>query len=155
MSQETKNQAFHRLAQARKEALLDKIRLFGQLSGPSYDWNQDEVWAYFSEITQALEQALLRFQEQKRWTGAGIEAQAEASAGAEADDPESPAEPEEEEAPEISREQRRKRTIGQLIQDAKNDIELLPELIVLHKEVIDYQQAVIDELRGQLPKIVS
>ena len=153
MSQETKSQAFQRLAQARKEALLDKVRHFGQLSGPSYEWTPQEVWDHFTEIAAALEQAMARFQEQKRWgageTGEGVEAEAEASAGAEADNPESPAEPE------ISREQRRRKTIGDLIQAAQNDTELLPELIVLHKLVIDFQQAVIDELRAQLPKIVS
>lgn len=144
---ETKNQAFHRLAQARKEALIDKIRLFGQLSGPSYDWTPDEVWVYFGEITQALEAALARFQEQKRWQGEGGEAQAPAEAEA----PESLAEPEEETtiatpAPD-TKEQRRRKTIGELIKAAENDTEMLPEMLVMQREVIADLQAQIDSLR--------
>ena len=153
MPQETKSQAFHRLAQARKEALLDKIRLFGQLSGPSYDWTQEEVYAYFQEIALGCEEAFKRFQEQRRWAGERIGAQA----SAEAEDPESLAEPEPEEPSPtpISKWDRRSRTISGLIRAAQNDTELLPELLVLHKEVIDFQEAVINELQTRLPKTVS
>ena len=153
MSQETKSQAFHRLARNRVDALLDKARLFGQLSGPSYDWSPDEVWAYFGEITQALEQALARFQEQKRWktgeTGEGSQAQAEAPAEAEAAAPENPAEPAIEEAPVETRYDRRKRTIKELIEGARNDPEMLPEMLAMQREVIDQQQAIIEELKAR------
>jgi hypothetical protein len=62
-----KNEAFHRLAQKRVDALTDQIRVFSNLAGPSYDWTAEEVWSYFSQVTAALETALGRFQEQKRW----------------------------------------------------------------------------------------
>lgn len=144
MSQETKSEAFHRLAQARKEALLEKIRLFGKLSGPSYDWTPDEVWAYFGEITQALEATLARFQEQKRWgsgeAGEGLETQAPAIAEAEAEEPESLSEPEPE-----TKYQVRKRTIGELIKAAEHDVEMLPEMLVLQREMITNLQKQLAE----------
>ena len=137
MSQETKNEAFHRLAQARKEALLEKIRLFGQLSGPSYDWTPDEVWAYFGEITQALEAALARFQEQKRWGASAepVDAAPEPPEGGESPSP-IPAESNEPVDQGAARERRRRRSIGELIEAARNDTEMLPEMLVLQKEVI-------------------
>lgn len=137
-----KNAAFHRLAQKRMEALIDQVRVFSNLSGPSYDWSQEEVWAYFTQITQALEQALARFQEQKRWSGAGNEAQAPA----EAEDPESPAEPEAEEPP-ISKSHRRAGSIKELIRAAENDTEMLPEMLVMQREVIADLQSQIDRMK--------
>ncbi len=142
---ETKNEAFHRLAQSRKEALLDKARLFGQLSGPSYDWTQEEVYAYFQEIALGCEEAFKRFQEQKRWTGERSEAQASAEAKA----PESLDELEPESLTPIpeTRAQKRSRTIGELIKAAANDTEMLPEMIAMQKEVIADLQRKLDELR--------
>ena len=148
---ETKHQAFHRLAQARKEALLDKVRLFGQLSGPSYDWTPDEVWAYFEEITQGLEQALARFQEQKRW---GPSPASTAPAAPQPDD-EAPSDPEPEaDLPPLdplTKEQWRKLTIGQMIERAKNDPEHLPTMLVLQQEMIADLTAQLAQFKPPAP----
>lgn len=153
MSQETRSQAFHRLAQNRRDALLDKVRLFGQLSGPSYDWTPDEVWSYFSEITQALEQALLKFQEQKRW---GPSPASTAPAEAQPDD-EAPAASadimilDELEQPPLTKEQRRKIGVAVMMRAAEEDLEGTLEMIILQREVINDLQAKLDACRGGNP----
>jgi hypothetical protein len=141
-----KNEAFHRLAQKRVDALTDQIRVFSNLAGPSYDWTAEEVWSYFSQVTAALETALGRFQEQKRW---GAQPSNEDPA------PEPPDESQEQEAEEVAepldagaaKQRRRQQTIGDLIMAAKNDSSMLPEMLAMQKEVIANLQGIINELR--------
>lgn len=157
-----KNDNFHRIATKRVEALADQIRIFSNLSGPSYEWTAAEVTGYFDQIEAALNSALARFQEQKIWKlSAGAkptpeppsapeesETNFDASEMRESSD-DAPAEPVEDIHPSIALERRRKRTIGQLIADAKNDTEMLPEMLVLQREVIANLQQSLDECRAQ------
>jgi hypothetical protein len=141
-----KSAKFHELAQKRVATLTDQIRIFSNLSGPSYDWSAEEVWAYFSQVTEALETALGRFQEQKRW---GAQPSSEEPA------PEPPEEIQDQEAEEIAepldagaaKQRRRQQTIGDLILAAKNDPNMLPEMLAMQKEVIANLQGIINELR--------
>jgi len=64
---ESKNQAFHRLAEKRVETIEDGFRIFSNLCGPSYERTPAEVLAYFARIDAARDTALGRFHEQKWW----------------------------------------------------------------------------------------
>jgi hypothetical protein len=212
-----KNEAFHRLAVKRVETLTDQIRIFSNLSGPSYEWTAAEVMAYFDQIFTALGEAQKRFMEQKNWNGAKLAdddlpefpvigsvwehtngnlyrveeitnqetarqdqyptsvsyrnikngkpysrklidwhrsmtlvGTDEPEEGPESPDETVDAPPAEtEEHPSIAREKKRARSITQLLKDAESDNTLLPNLLVLQKEVIDNLQGQLDELRGR------
>lgn len=157
-----KNAAFHRLAAKRVEALADQIRIFSNLSGPSYEWTAAEVESYFSQIEASLSEAKARFMEQKHWKlSAGAQPTPEAMSAPEDNETDFPApeirespddlptDPVEDIHPSVALERRRKRTIGQLIADAKNDTEMLPEMLVLQREVIANLQQSLDECRAQ------
>jgi len=149
-----KNAAFHRLAEKRVEALADQIRIFSNLSGPSYEWTADEVTSYFDKIGTALTEAMARFQEQKNWKlSADAHPTPEVVSAPDDEDPEpEPTSDEnplvEELHPSASKEYRRRRTIGQLIVDAQNDKEMLPEMVVFQREVIADLQRSLDDCRA-------
>ena len=62
-----KHENFVRLAEARLDSITDAMRIFSNLSGPSYEWSTEEVLAYFARIDEAKEKALARFRENKKW----------------------------------------------------------------------------------------
>lgn len=156
---ETKSEAFHRLATKRVETILDAIRIFSNLSGPSYEWTPEEVDTYFGQIENGLAEAMARFQDTKRWKQSGYSGRPMTSlfesltpeqkeAVLTYDGPEDHGDPEgpkEEPAPPAKRS--RQMAIGDIIREANNDRETLAEVIALQREVIERQQVQLDELR--------
>lgn len=166
---ETRSEAFHRLAVKRLEAVQDQIRIFGNLSGPSYEWMPDEVLDYFARIRGSLDEALARFQDTKRWRTAqpnpevhGDEPpdgphELRASSAAEDDDPTDA--PSGEDLPEATASTlarrahaelstgRRMKTITEILQET-DDREALAEMIAMQREVIERQQQELNRLRG-------
>ena len=61
-TRETKNERFKRLAEQRVNAILDKLRLLGQLSNKSnYGYTEDQVEAAFRAIQQELNSTRAKF----------------------------------------------------------------------------------------------
>ena len=59
---ETKKERFERISQARKDKILDTLRLLENCSNKSnYDFTDDQITSIFSEIESALEDAKAKF----------------------------------------------------------------------------------------------
>ncbi|EHM12593.1 hypothetical protein JonanDRAFT_0166 [Jonquetella anthropi DSM 22815] len=58
---ETRHHRFIRLSEARVNALLEKIRLLGNLSSSFYEYSADEVNQIFRALQSALADARSRF----------------------------------------------------------------------------------------------
>lgn len=165
MTAEEKHDNFVRLAEKRIETVQDAIRIFSNLSGPSYEWSPDEVLAYFDRLQASIDEALGRFKEQKKWReqGGADGAPRPAVASAVVDtipDYVHNSEPElaDDETPQVEtlepahaensrKERRRNLSIGELIADAQQDSGVLANTIVLQREVIERQEQTIAELR--------
>ena len=66
MSQ-TKAEAFRRLAEKRTNAILDSIRILGNLSNPyAYEYSEEEVRAVFAAIEQELKVTRTKFHNQQK-----------------------------------------------------------------------------------------
>ena len=66
-STETKRDKFVRLAQARTESVMDRIRVLGNLSNPYvYDFREEDVEKIFSAIEDSLRIEREKFEEQLR-----------------------------------------------------------------------------------------
>lgn len=64
---ETKEERFRRLAEQRVNAILDKLRLLGQLSNKSnYGYTEDQVDAAFRAIQQELNATRTKFRSDAR-----------------------------------------------------------------------------------------
>jgi hypothetical protein len=64
---EAKRDAFTRLAERRTNAVLDKVRVLGNLSNPyAYEYTDDDVRMIFSAIEQELKTTRLKFQGTRR-----------------------------------------------------------------------------------------
>lgn len=64
---ETKAEAFKRLAEKRTNAVLDRIRVLGNLSNPyAYEYTEDDVRAVFAAIDHELRLTRTKFQNQRR-----------------------------------------------------------------------------------------
>jgi hypothetical protein len=64
---ESKREAFRRLAERRTNAVLERVRVLGNLSNPyAYEFSEDDVRAIFSAIDQELRVAKLKFQNQRK-----------------------------------------------------------------------------------------
>jgi hypothetical protein len=140
---ETKSESFHRLAGKRVETIEDALRIFSNLSGPSYEWTPAEVETYFSRIDAAKGIALQRFTETKRWT-------VDNPTPPPADEPEEPAEalP----APVIAKPAAiplRQAEMLRIWDEAGNEQGILLEMIAMQREVIANLQRTID---GRAPK---
>lgn len=137
---ETKSESFHRLAGKRVETIEDALRIFSNLSGPSYEWTQTEVEAYFARIRAAEEVALQRFADTKRW-------QIQALLPAEEEEPEASVEttPDASPPPTSGRESR----MVDIWKEAGEDAEILAEMVAMQREVIANLQATIDALRSK------
>lgn len=62
MNKETKKERFERIAEARKEKILDTVRLLENCSNKSnYDYSQDEINEIFDELSTAIENAKAKF----------------------------------------------------------------------------------------------
>ena len=64
---ETKRDAFRRLAERRTNAVLEKIRVLGNLSNPyAYEFSDEDVRAIFGAIENELKLTRLKFQNQRK-----------------------------------------------------------------------------------------
>jgi hypothetical protein len=63
---ETKDEAFRRLAERRTNAVLDRIRVLGNLSNPyAYEYTDDEVRLIFAAIDHELRLTRAKFQRKR------------------------------------------------------------------------------------------
>lgn len=158
-----KNDKFHELAKKRVETINNAVRILGNLHPASYEWTPAEVQEYFGQIHGALDEAMARFKETKRWRMAEPQAEVEAATT----DPisenhnvdirprteveradtseEVVAEPAIAEvakpAPGVPRNHPRNLTIAQILTECANgEREMLAEMIILQRRVI-YDQA--------------
>ena len=160
-----KHENFVRLAEARLDSITDAMRIFSNLSGPSYEWSTEEVLAYFARIDEAKEKALARFRENKKWiepdkavaSTAGEQlapsfAEPEASSASTLQEPQADSTTEASAEPEAevrsSRSDRRAFTVGQLMKQVeKAGPEMLAEMVAMQREVIDGLQSQLDARR--------
>ena len=64
---ETKREAFRRLAERRTNAVLERIRVLGNLSNPyAYEFTEEDLRAIFSAIDSELKLTKLKFQNQRK-----------------------------------------------------------------------------------------
>lgn len=64
---ETKREAFRRLAERRTNAVLQRVRVLGNLSNPyAYEYTEEDVRAIFGAIDQELKVTKLKFQNQRK-----------------------------------------------------------------------------------------
>jgi hypothetical protein len=64
---ETKREAFRRLAERRTNAVLERVRVLGNLSNPyAYEYTDDDLKAIFSAIDNELKLTKLKFQNQRK-----------------------------------------------------------------------------------------
>ncbi|PZR93486.1 MAG: hypothetical protein DI537_10210 [Stutzerimonas stutzeri] len=155
-----KSANFHRIATKRTDAIVDALRVFSNLSGPSYEWSPEEVMAYLGQIDAAQAEALARFKETKRWRTSApaaidkpepvLPAQHDPAAElAEAepveDEPASDATPIAVQRPQSEKVAAHKGhprhlTIAQIMTECEDDREMLAEMVRLQRMVI-YDQA--------------
>jgi hypothetical protein len=66
-SEESKSDAFKRLAERRTNAVLDKIRILSNCANPyAYEWNDEDVRLIFGTIEQEVKLAKARFLQAQR-----------------------------------------------------------------------------------------
>lgn len=64
---ETRREAFRRLAERRTNAVLERVRVLGNLSNPyAYEFTEEDVHAIFSAIDQEIRLTKLKFQNQRK-----------------------------------------------------------------------------------------
>jgi hypothetical protein len=64
---ETKSEAFLRLAERRTNAVLDRLRVLGNLSNPyAYEYTEEDVRAIFAAIEQEVKLTRAKFQNQRK-----------------------------------------------------------------------------------------
>jgi hypothetical protein len=62
-SSESKNEAFHRLATKRTNAVLERLRVLGHCANPQlYDYTQEDVKKIFRAIEKELKVVKMKFQ---------------------------------------------------------------------------------------------
>lgn len=67
MDAQTKRDAFKRLAERRTNAVLDRIRVLGNLSNPyAYEYSEEDIRQIFAAIEQELRSTRTKFQNVKR-----------------------------------------------------------------------------------------
>jgi hypothetical protein len=138
-----KREAFVRLSEKRLDTIEDAVRIWSNLSGPSYEWTPDEVLAQSARITAAVGTAMARFQESKHW-----------AAGMPQEAPEQPAEPDP--APEAPTTPAasitpRQAAMLRIWDEASNEEGALVEMLAMQREVIAGLQSDIDKLRDRKP----
>lgn len=150
-----KNQAFHRLATKRVETIAEALRIFSNLSGPSYEWSPDEVLAYFNQINRARDEAIERFRDTKRWRDSPShivdkqEASPELAEVAEVEPAEEAVETPAEEAPAQKNRQEKRQGLIAEIMASGDTVETMAETVAMQREVIERLQQVIDGLRAE------
>ena len=69
MAEETKNEAFVRLAEKRTNAVIKKIQILSNCSNPyAYEYDEHEIRSIFSAIEQELKKAKTKFDQNLRET---------------------------------------------------------------------------------------
>ena len=64
---ETKREAFRRLAERRTNAVLQRVRVLGNLSNPyAYEFTEEDIRAIFAAIDQELKVTRLKLQNQQK-----------------------------------------------------------------------------------------
>jgi len=64
---ESKSEAFKRLAEKRTNAILDRIRVLGNLSNPyAYEYTEDDVRTIFAALDQELKVTRAKFHNQRK-----------------------------------------------------------------------------------------
>lgn len=64
---ETKREAFRRLAERRTNAVLERVRVLGNLSNPyAYEYSDEDLKAIFGAIDNELRLTKLKFQNQRK-----------------------------------------------------------------------------------------
>lgn len=147
-----KHDNFVRLAERRVETVCDGIRVFSNLCSANYEWESSEVLDYAKRIVLALEEALGRFREQKRWIEPEDENGSPEAPEAFAEHPAPEQiylEPVIEVFPHQERERRRAYTITEIIRNAKSDPEPLAATIALQREVIENLKEQLAQLSTQ------
>lgn len=141
-----KHEAFVRLSTKRLETIEDAIRIYSNLSGPSYEWTMDEVRQGFNRISEATGTALMRFTESRLWEKAardeGIEPHEQPQeAPEEAAEPDpAPAAPT---APVTSITPRQAEML-RIWAEPRNEEGALLEMLAMQREVIAHLQSIID-----------
>jgi hypothetical protein len=139
-----KNENFHRLARRRVDAILDAMRIFSNLSGPSYLWTPAEVEAYVDEINRGVSGALDRFKETKHWRDQKADTPSADVASETTDVAGEVVDRQPEPAPRKTR-----TTLIEEIMAAKDTPETLAETIAMQREVIERMQSLLDKQRKE------
>ena len=67
MRDESKREAFRRLAEKRTNAIFEKIRILGNCANPyAYEWEEEDVRTIFAAIENELKLAKTRFAQSQR-----------------------------------------------------------------------------------------
>lgn len=140
-----KHEAFVRLSEKRLETIEDAIRIWSNLSGPSYLFTIDEVMAGLARISTAATDAQMRFNESKCWRdqfGNPRMPEAAPEEPAEADPaPEAPVAPETGITP-------RQAEMLRIWDEATNEQGMLVEMLAMQREVIAGLQSDIEKMRS-------
>jgi hypothetical protein len=136
-----KHEAFVRLSAKRLETIEDAIRIWSNLSGPSYQFSTREVHAGIERIQTGVLAAYERFKDSKCWRDQedAPEVPAEAPEEAAGPDPvpESPTVPE-------TGITARQREMLRIWDEPRNEEGALLEMLAMQREVIAHLQATID-----------
>jgi hypothetical protein len=134
--------AFLRLSEKRLETIEDAVRIWSNLSGPSYEFTAVEVMAGVDRIRGAAIKALERFRDTRQWR---LQAGTEEYAGETQEDPEEPAAPElEASSASDGGITARQAEMLRIWDEASNETGMLLEMLAMQREVIAHLQAKID-----------
>jgi hypothetical protein len=66
-TRETKRDTFRRLAEKRTNAVIERLRVLGNLSNPhAYEYTEDDVRAMFSAIEREVRVTKLKFEDRRK-----------------------------------------------------------------------------------------
>lgn len=63
---ETRREKFLRIGQGRMVNALHSIRLIGNLAGPIYDWNENDLVLMHNTLSNAVDEAFKRFAQSRQ-----------------------------------------------------------------------------------------
>jgi hypothetical protein len=140
-----KHDAFVRLSAKRLETIEDAIRIWSNLSGPSYQFTIDEVMAGVERIITAAVNAKIRFSDSRCWRdqddAPARPQEATEQAAEPVPEPEAPTVPADGITP-------RQREMLRIWDEAANEQGMLVEMLAMQREVIAGLQSEIDRLKG-------
>lgn len=140
-----KHDNFVRLSEKRLETIEDAIRIWSNLSGPSYEFTHDEIMAGLVRIDVAAIGASVRFKESKCWRDQQGAPEMPQEATEQAAEPvpetEAPLVPAEGITP-------RQREMLRIWDEAANEQGMLVEMLAMQREVIAGLQSDIEKMRS-------